>query len=345
MSRKSIHGSDGALLQITNPTNKVNTVPPEAIIEINQALDVLEGDRKFSFVILHGTADKIHAGADVKMFSGGLTKDQNPPDFEGVRQYLQNGTKLDLRIKRLSQKMTTVSIIQGERFGGSVEWPLMTRYAVAAADAGMSLSEATIGILPGWNGILNILLKSGVQNALFLGTTGRRINAQQMLDAGIVTTVSSPENVMKTALDLAAAGKAASSATTAKKRFATDEELFEILGRRMNQKRYQALVNEMTKVKEAPGADMKELSKTIDRKLEEMGKPLAPLSVEAIFGLIARHSVRISADNLDSIQEMAFDEADGCNALMMTHDRVIGIDSVLKARENPIHKIPLYQRK
>ena len=112
LTSKTFKGARGAILTMTNPTNKVNTVPPEALLEINQALDLVENEAGFTFLIIKGTADKIHAGADVKMFSGGLTLEQSPPDYEKIRAYLHNGTLLDLRIKKLSRKSTIEQIFE-----------------------------------------------------------------------------------------------------------------------------------------------------------------------------------------------------------------------------------------
>lgn len=339
---RELNGVAGALLRITNPTNKVNTVPPESIVEINQALDAFEAARELKFLILYGTEDKIHAGADVNMFAGGLTTDQNPPDFEKVRDYLLNGAKLDLRIKEISRKRLTISVMHGERFGGSVEWPLMTKYCVAAFDAAISLSEVTIGIVPGWSGILNVMLKSGAANALYLGTTGKRVSAQQMLEAGIVSCVVAPESALDVALHLATKSHAQTEVVN-KKRLASEEEWYRQLAARMNPQPYEELAAEATKKKEQ-GTDPKELSKFIDKKLEELGKPLAPLAVEAVFGLVAKYGARASLENFDAIRDMAIEEAELCSALMKTRDRVIGINSVLKARENPVNKIALYKR-
>lgn len=341
LSTKSYEGTDGVLLKIENPESPVNTVSFAALNEISKALDIIESDKKFKFVILYGSESKIHAGADISMFAGGLNKDENPPDYDEIRRYLNLGTNLDFRVKKLSKFLKTVSILTGERFGGSVEWPLMAEYCVVSPEAGIQFSEVNIGIIPGWDGILNVCLKSGFENALFMGTTGTRISAEQMVASGIGSYISEPEKMMDRALSLAVE-KSHSVQKSKKLIFTSEKELFKTLSERMNIHRYEKFIEELKP--EQTGMDPKEFSKNIDRKLNEIGRPIAPLAVEAVFGLVSKYGNRINDDDLDTIKEMGEEEAQRCLDLMKTNDRVKGINSILKARENPFNKIPLYKR-
>jgi enoyl-CoA hydratase len=333
-------GRSGAVLTIANPNSKVNTVPPQALAEINSALEALEADQGLHFVVFCGGQGQIHAGADVNMFAGGLGADENPPDYEAVERYLLAGAQLDLRIKKLARQRTTVAVMQGERFGGSVEWPLMASYCLASPETGIQLSEATIGIIPGWDGVLNVLLKSGPASALYLGATGTRLDATGMVATGIVTAIAEPDQLMGAALKLAAEAPAAATCQQAEPA-ANLDTILKVLSERLDRRRYQALRAEAeAKAKEL---DPKALSKHIDARLGELGKPIAPLAAEAVFGLVARGASLDPAD-LDAVGELAVAEALLCSGLMRTRDRVAGIDSILKARENPLNKIALYAR-
>lgn len=341
LSTKSYKGTDGVLLKIENPESPVNTVSFTALDEIGKALDIIENDNTFKFIIFYGSESKIHAGADISMFSGGLKDNENPPDYDTIGKYLNLGTTLDLRVKKLSKTLKTVSLLSGERFGGSVEWPLMAEYCVISPEAGIQFSEVNIGIIPGWNGILNVCLKSGLENAIFMGTTGNRISAEQMVASGIGSCISEPDKMMDKALSFAV--EESHSVQKGKKLiFTSEKELFRTLSERMNSHRYEKLIDELKPVQ----AEMepKEFSKNIDRKLNEIGRPVAPLAVEAVFGLVAKYGQRTNTDDLDTVKEMGEEEAQRCLDLMKTNDRVRGIDSILKARENPFNKIPLFKR-
>ena len=175
-------GRRGALLYYVNPDQrKLHAVDSTGLEELEQAVALLE-QSDAAFCIFYGAYDPLHAGADVTEFAG-------DPDLQAIHVHLQRGTQLDERIKALWPRMRTVSIIAGERFGGSVEWPLFAQYAVAAAPARIQLSEVQLGIIPGWNGVLNVLLKAGPLNAKYMAATGNPVNAQQMLALSLANVV------------------------------------------------------------------------------------------------------------------------------------------------------------
>jgi len=332
----------GAVLEIGNPESKVNTLPPEALTEIGQALDAVEADGSLEFLVLCGGEGRIHAGADVNMFAGEIAPsgDGKKIDLGAVDAYLKQGTALDVRIKKLSQKLVTVSAMYGERFGGSVEWPLMATYCVAAEDTGIQLSEVNIGILPGWDGVLNVAIKAGPANALYMGTTGARLTAEQMLEAGIVDAVVPEEQIVARALELAGS-KPPKREGVEGKDLLGEEELLKLITERLDTARYQALRDEVAGEKE--GADPKELSKSVDKRLAKLGKPSAPLAVEAVTAFV-QDCQNADLSDVSVIETLAFKEAALCAALMKTRDRVLGIDSILKAREDVLNKIAIFTK-
>ena len=266
--------------------------------------------------------------------------DEKKIDFEAVDAYLKQGTALDVRIKKLSQKLVTVSAMYGERFGGSVEWPLMATYCVAADDTGIQLSEVNIGILPGWDGVLNVAIKAGPANALYMGTTGARLNAEQMLAAGIVDAVVPEGEIVTKALDLAGS-KPPKREGIEQKDLVGEEELLKLITERLDTSRYQTLRDEVANEKE--GADPKELSKSVDKRLAKLGKPSAPLSVEAVTAFV-QDCQNADLGDVGAVETLAFKEAALCAALMKTRDRVLGIDSILKAREDVLNKIAIFTK-
>lgn len=314
-------GKRGALLKISNPDSKVDTLPFEALREIRRALDDIRDDKSLGFVVFYGEQKKIHAGADISLFAG----DIDPP---AVHEYLMAGTDLDLSIKALGKR--TVAIMQGECYGGSVEWPLMAERRVCTPEATMQFSEVNIGLIPGWNGVLNILLRSNKENALYLAATGKRASAREMLDAGIVSQICPEDAIMQGALDVATTIQ---TTVTGVKTLSTLTETEKIIAARTDIKKYQALSDEISQ-KKASGelsGDKKAdnyIGKYTAKRLNELGRPVAPLAVSAVFKLIEKYST-ISLDNAELIREMAHYEAELCFQLMSTADRKTGIASIL----------------
>lgn len=169
---------------------------------------------------------------------------------------------MDMRLKRLSRRIATVAVMRGERYGGSVEWPLMASRCVASAECAVQFPEVNVGIIPGWDGVLNV-------------------------------------------------------------------------------RRYEALRDDCRS--RQPSREPKELAKYIDERPAEMGRPVAPLAAEAVFGLLAK-GARLAADDLEGIEELAYDEVASCSNLMKARDGAIGVNSILGARQDPLNKIAIFER-
>ncbi|OGW28891.1 MAG: hypothetical protein A3K09_04540 [Nitrospinae bacterium RIFCSPLOWO2_12_FULL_47_7] len=322
-------GRKGALLKISNPCSKVDTLPFEALKEIRRALDDIHADSSLDFAIFYGEQKKIHAGADISLFAGDI-------DPLIVHDYLMAGADLDLSIKSLG--ITTVAIMQGECYGGSVEWPLMAERRVCTPETAMQFSEVNIGLIPGWCGALNMLLRSNKENALYLAATGNRASAEEMLAAGIVSRICPEDSVMEGALDVANAIQP----TNGVKTLSTLAETRKVIAARTDAQRYQALSDEISQ-KKARGElsnDKKadnHIGKYATKRLNELGRPVAPLAVSALFKLIEKYA-NISLNDAELIREMAHYEAELCFQLMSTADRRTGINSILA--NDPV--IPVY---
>ena len=329
------NGKKGILLKIENPDNKFNTIPFEALIEIAQVVDDIASEKGLTFIIFCGSNDKVHAGADIKVFSGKF-------DSELVHDYLMAGTRLDLKIKKFSRTKRTVSIMNGNRFGGSVEWPLMAQSSVCTPETTIQFSECNLGIIPGWNGILNILLRSTKINALYLASTGDQISAQQMLEAGLVSGIYPQESILKKALEKVTT-KIERPSNIAQDLLDNDT-LEKIISSRTDSNRYQNLLKDMTRNMEQNLSSSELMGKDgfkqyIQGKLNMLGKPIAPASAKAVFDLVNRYEA-INWQDEKRIEEMAFEEAKLCNELMKTQDRYTGMKSILS--DNPLDVIPIY---
>lgn len=77
----------GALLMISNPHSRLNTVPPEALAEMAGAVDALDAAGGCEFLVLDGAEGGVHAGADLTMFAGGLSAAEGAPDYEATHAY------------------------------------------------------------------------------------------------------------------------------------------------------------------------------------------------------------------------------------------------------------------
>jgi enoyl-CoA hydratase/carnithine racemase len=345
-------GTTGALVYYHNPEpRKLHAIDSDGMAELYSAIAAVEEHPQLQFCIFYGAYDPVHAGADITQFAG-------DPDYALIRDHLLRGTRLDWRIKQLWPRMRTVSILSGDRYGGSVEWPLFAQYVVADDKARIQFSEVHLGIIPGWNGLLNAVLRTHPANARYMGQTGNPVSASQLLEMALVQEVvitavppdrrrSDPDQwpalwaehaarcqaqLLAAALDLAVSSEPAQE--KGRYRICTDEQLGEEVRRRIDVTRYRALKaraqQETARLDPVTQPDeYKALARQFAIELAEMGKPLAPKAVAAVSQFVQRWSAMSTADVLDRFDEAGQQEAELCIELMHTDHRRIGVNAVL----------------
>jgi len=196
----SFKGSKGSVLCYTNPpVHQVGNPGLDAYLE---ALGILfKKTNEYSFLILYGANDPVHAGGDLKE---SLTKlDQTlaaKKDFEGEGasleeidglydwgdKRLEKGFALYRSMRHLSKDMRVIAVCGGgTRYGGSAEIPLMADYIVGDSRSGMCFSEVMLGLIPGWSGVGRAVTKAGFLNAKYMATTSAEMKTSQLRGIGV----------------------------------------------------------------------------------------------------------------------------------------------------------------
>jgi enoyl-CoA hydratase/carnithine racemase len=353
----------GALLYYVNPDQrKLHAVDTKGMQEWEEAVGVLEESApRLRFAVCYGAFDPVHAGADITEFA-------DQPDFAAIRTHLLRGAALDARMKRLWPLLRTVAIFCGDRYGGSFEWPLFAEWGVADTRCTAQLSEVTLGIIPGWNGVLNVLLKSEATNALYLGQTGNRIDAGEMFAIGLVQRiVDTPDPPDRKAVDpgqwpavwqeyaiacqamlLDSALELATDAVEPERKtqdvLAGLEDLLDEVRRRTDPLPYKELRDRIAVQAAALQPDDVEGQKALGREalqgVAKLGKPLAPLGVRAVQEFVQRWNKLNREELLAQYAEAGADESERCAGLMDTPHRVAGVNAVLS--KNPVERVPVF---
>lgn len=356
-------GQRGALLHYANPDpRKLHAVDTRGMQEWEEGLGAIEAAAdRLRFAVFYGEYDPVHAGADITEFAGA-------PDFPAIRAHLLRGAALDARIKLLWPLLRTVAVFCGDRYGGSVEWPLFAEYAVVDERCTIQLSEVTLGIIPGWNGVLNVLLKSGSSNALYMGQTGNPVPADRMIGIGLaqrlVETPPPPDRRATPPEDWPTvwgrhAAQCNAALLQAALELATDpelqdakprevlaglEDLFDELKRRTDPAPYRELRGRIASSAALLAADdadgQRALAKEAATALGQLGKPLAPLGVKAVADYVQQWNKLSLEDLLGRYAEAGADESERCSALMDTPHRVQGVNAVLS--KSAVDRIPVF---
>ncbi|MDQ3023227.1 MAG: enoyl-CoA hydratase/isomerase family protein [bacterium] len=363
------NGKRGALLRYINPdARKLHAVDEIGMLEMDHAIATVEelcargAGQGIDFLVLYGAYDPLHAGADVTQFDG-------DPDYDAISAHLHRGVGLDARIKRLWHKLRTVGVMCGNRFGGSVEWPLFAQYGVCDSATVIQLSEVQLGILPGWNGVLNVMLRSNPSNGQYMATTGNAVNAEQMLASNLVQTmVAAPaapdrrltletdwfaqwqahaetaqQQLLVAALDLATGDD--DIAAGSDYQLCDGEVYLAEIGRRTQETQYkelrQRIEEELLRLGGAPGADeVKALNKLVTGELALLGKPLAPEAVNFVQRYVKQIGALSRDELLARFEELGHIEAALCVELMHHAHRREGVRAVLS--KNPAERIPVF---
>ena len=98
----------------------------------------------------------------------------------------------------------TIAAINGFALGGGLELALACDFRIASETAQLGFPEVTLASLPGWGGTQRLARLIGASQAKLLAMTGRRLNARQCLDLGMVNAVYSPAEHLEHALAFAA---------------------------------------------------------------------------------------------------------------------------------------------
>ena len=187
-------GKLGSILCYFNPP--VHQVGNPGLDAYLAGLDkVFEKRDELEFLILYGSNDPVHAGADLKEILNRLdrtleTKKEEDIFFEWVDNRLKKGISLHAYLRKIAEHMRVVAVCGGgTRFGTSAEIPLMCDYLVGDSRSAMCFSEALIGLIPGLSGIARALIKAGQTNAEFMAKTSRVVKGDQLKEIGIYNLV------------------------------------------------------------------------------------------------------------------------------------------------------------
>ncbi|MGM0425859.1 MAG: enoyl-CoA hydratase/isomerase family protein [Thermodesulfobacteriota bacterium] len=204
IDRITFEDKAGAILCYYNPpVHQVGNPGLDAYLE---GLDqVYEKRDDLEFLILYGANDPVHAGGDLKESLNqldrtlemkkekektGASADEVDRLFDWADSRLRKGRALHRKIRSIAENLRVVAVCGGgTRFGGSAEIPLMADYLVGDSRSGMCFSEATIGLIPGWAGIARSLIKAGPTNVKYMGKTAREVKAEPLEAIGIYNVV------------------------------------------------------------------------------------------------------------------------------------------------------------
>lgn len=170
-----------------------NAANRAVLADLRAVLDWARESDDVGAVVITGTGDKAFvAGADITQVEHYTIH----TGFEATMQRLYDEIE--------AFEKPTIAAINGYALGGGCELAMSCDIRIASTRARFGLPEATLGILPGAGGTQRLPRLVGVGRAVDMILTGRMIDADEALTAGLVTRVVEPEALLETAHETAA---------------------------------------------------------------------------------------------------------------------------------------------
>jgi len=195
---------DGVCTITLNRPKQLNVFNEETLNEFKGLLDRISVSEETKVVCILSASEKaLTAGADITQM---VDKDE-----AGGRAFAVLGHSIARKLETMPQPV--IIGIRGYAFGGGVEFSCACDIRIATENAIISQPEIDIGVLPGWGGTQRLARIVGIAKAKEMIFTGKRIDAKEALDIGLVNHVVAndklEEAVITMAKIMAAKGKLA----------------------------------------------------------------------------------------------------------------------------------------
>jgi enoyl-CoA hydratase len=180
------------IITLNNPP--VNVLNRNLLMDLEKVLEHLENDGDAKVLVLTGAGSAFAAGADIKAM----------PELN-----VETGEQLALKGQAIFNKLenmekVSIAAINGVALGGGLELAMSCDIRVISDKAKVGQPEINLGIIPGYGGTQRLARLIGKPHAKELILTGDTINAQEAYSLGIADKLVPAEDVLRTAVSLAA---------------------------------------------------------------------------------------------------------------------------------------------
>ncbi|MBL7776896.1 MAG: enoyl-CoA hydratase/isomerase family protein [Chitinophagales bacterium] len=185
-----------AIVWLDQPNEKINKVSLDFVNEIDQLFQGLENDSSIKAAVIASKKKDWIAGADIDMFG----KVKQKGDFI---QFTRNGHESLYRLER--SKKPVVAAINGACLGAGTEIALACHGRIVSDDKSthLALPEVMLGLLPGGGGTQRLPRLIGIQKALDMMLTGKKIYAGKAKKMGLADKITTKESLLNAAIEFA----------------------------------------------------------------------------------------------------------------------------------------------
>lgn len=207
---------DGVLVVTLHDPASRNAINPDMAREFFEVLEKFEDDPGLRVFLLTGTEPSFCSGANVRGFSSNIRAREERDDSRPGRPWGSMESRYSKRFEAESSRAPemvlrlqesqkpTIAAVNGHAIGAGMGLALACDIRIAAEKATFSEAFVRMGLIPADGSCWNLPRLIGVSNTLMLQYTGDRVNGEEALRLGLVSKVVPDEQLMDSALELAA---------------------------------------------------------------------------------------------------------------------------------------------
>jgi enoyl-CoA hydratase/carnithine racemase len=168
-----------------------NALSPQLMEELAAAIGGFDADEQVNCIVIAGSDEVFAAGADIKAMA------------ERTFQEVLDASTMPFWQRIAACRTPMIAAVSGFALGGGCELALLCDMIVASETAEFGQPEITLGIIPGGGGTQRLARVMGKQRTMELVLTGRRIEAKEALQLGLVNMVTPKRKWLEEAISLA----------------------------------------------------------------------------------------------------------------------------------------------
>jgi enoyl-CoA hydratase/carnithine racemase len=186
---------DGIAILTLNRPEVMNSFNFALLHALKEQIEALKFNTNIRVVIITGSGQKAFcAGADLK--------ERTTYSESQVKEFIFTIRNLFTSIEHLNKPV--IAAINGVALGGGTELALACDIRIMAMNALMGLTETRLAIIPGAGGTQRLPRLIGRGKAKELIFTGRRVDAHEALQIGLVNQICEQESLLDGCLKMAA---------------------------------------------------------------------------------------------------------------------------------------------
>ncbi|MCX6127843.1 MAG: 3-hydroxyacyl-CoA dehydrogenase NAD-binding domain-containing protein [Proteobacteria bacterium] len=186
------------ILRMGAPDKPVTVLCEALLREFNGILDNLAVDKEVQGLVIIGSKKDFALGADINDISG----------FTSPEETREGALKMQGILNKLEKlPFPTVAAIDGQCLGGGLELSLACQWRIVTEKASLALPEIQLGLIPGGGGTQRLPRLIGIQAALDMILTAKRISGKKAVKLGLADAFVHTTQLEKVALSYAKRSK------------------------------------------------------------------------------------------------------------------------------------------